>query len=144
MQCILQSMFWKCCSDPSIVMLKHLPLRRNCFHSQHSHRTQRVGSVRCRGNIGSSGPHKDQPSRSWVGLLRVSKKWLGACQDNVSVINYDRLTNIRVGRMVQVIGFDLWEQEAIWRRSSYQPQVSQLSFYLIFDWSRAWPLAAGS
>ena len=66
---ILQSMFWKCCSDPSIVMLKHLPLRRSCFHSQHSHRTERVGSVRCRGNIGSSGPHKDQPSRSWVGLL---------------------------------------------------------------------------
>ena len=79
---ILQSMFWKCCSDPSIVMLKHLPLRRSCFHCQHSHRTERVGSVRCRGNIGSSGPHKDQP-----GLLRVSKKWLGACKDNVWVIN---------------------------------------------------------
>ena len=29
------------------------------------------------------------------------------------------------------VGFDLWGQETIWRRGSYQPQVSHLGFHLI-------------
>ena len=59
-QCFLpQSKYWShwLSSD----MIKDLPVRRNCFHSQHSRRIEMVCNVHCRDNIVSSCPYKGPP-----------------------------------------------------------------------------------
>ena len=145
---------WNCCAILFIIIrvflssceISNLRVRRSCFHCQHSRRTERVCNVHCRGNILSSCPHKDQPggnlssgssgSRGSSGspACQLARGMSGQCLDH----HYDDIiyaiskTWEMEGRF-KLLRYDLWRQETIWRRGSYQTKVSHLGFHLTID-----------